>query len=150
MKLFFSIRCCACSSDQQSCSPPRQRSRCVGSRRSPGSRITRRQAKLREFFGQGFTLLSTLLAPGIEDFTCGFKGFRKEAARAVFERSTLNGWAFDAELVVIAQAQGLDLIQVPVVWHNEDDTKVRMASAIVGSLLDLARIFFNRLRGRYR
>jgi glycosyltransferase involved in cell wall biosynthesis len=123
----------------------------LGNRRSPGSRITRRQPKLREFFGRGFTLLTRLaLAPGVQDFTCGFKGFTREAARAVFERSTLNGWAFDAELVVIAQEQDLRLVQVPVLWRHEDDTKVRLVNAILVSLVDLARIFAMRLGGRYR
>ena len=123
----------------------------LGNRRSPGSNVTRRQPKLREFFGRGFTLLTrTFLVPGVQDFTCGFKGFSHRAAQAVFSRSTLNGWAFDAELVVIAHVQGLKLVQVPVLWRHEDDTKVRLVSAIFGSLIDLSRIFVARLQGRYK
>ena len=123
----------------------------IGNRRAPGSEITRRQPWLRESLGKGFTVLTrTLLAPGVHDFTCGFKCFRAEAAHAIFERSTLDGWAFDAELVVIAQELGLKLVQLPVAWKHEDDTKVRLGSAVLGSLRDLVVIFARRLRGRYR
>ncbi|MDF1800439.1 MAG: glycosyltransferase family 2 protein [Planctomycetota bacterium] len=123
----------------------------IGNRRVPGSEITRRQPIVRETLGKGFTLLVNLfLAPGVHDFTCGFKGFRRDAAQAVFQRSTLDGWAFDAELVVIAQAQNLKLAQLPVSWHHEDDTKVRLLAAVLGSGLELVQIFMRRLAGRYR
>jgi len=123
----------------------------IGNRRVPGAEITRHQPKLRETLGKGFTLLvNLLLAPGVHDFTCGFKGFRREAAQRVFERSSLDGWAFDAELVVIAQVQGLKLAQLPVSWHHEDDTKVRLVAAVFGSLVEVAQITRRRLAGRYK
>ncbi len=123
----------------------------LGNRRSPGSQVTRRQPKLREFLGRAFTVITrTFLVPGVQDFTCGFKGFTHDAAQTIFQRSTLNGWAFDAELVVIAHIQGLKLVQVPVLWRHEDDTKVRVLSAIASSLVDLMRILIARMQGRYR
>ena len=122
----------------------------LGNRRVPGAHITRHQPWLRQTLGRGFTLLvNFLLAPGVQDFTCGFKGFRARAAQEIFERSTLDGWAFDAELVVIAQVRSLRLAQVPVSWHHEDDTKVRLVSAVLGSLRDVGRITLRRLAGRY-
>ncbi len=122
----------------------------IGNRRAPGSTITRHQSWLRETLGRGFTRLSRLLlAPGIEDFTCGFKMFRADAARYVFERTSLDGWAFDAEIIVIAKTKGMSLAQLPVTWRNEDDTKVRLLPAVLASLRDLARIRWRKLRGRY-
>lgn len=123
----------------------------IGNRRAPGSTITRHQSWIRESLGKGFTVLTrTLLAPGVHDFTCGFKLFTGEAAQSVFRRSTLDGWAFDAELIVIAQEQGQRLVQLPVTWRNEDDTKVRLGAAVLGSLRDLFVIRTRRLRGLYR
>jgi dolichyl-phosphate beta-glucosyltransferase len=123
----------------------------IGNRRAPGSRITRHQPWIRETLGKGFTILTRLLlAPGVHDFTCGFKAFRREAARKIFERSTLNGWAFDAELVVIAHSLGLKLAQVPVAWHDEEGTKVKIVAAVLGSLRDLLVIRWKRMRGCYR
>lgn len=122
----------------------------IGNRRVPGAEITRHQPRVRETLGKGFTLLvNLLLAPGVHDFTCGFKGFRNAAAQAVFRRSSLDGWAFDAELVVIAQVQKLKLAQLPVRWHHEDDTKVRLLAAVVGSLVEVAQISWRRWTGKY-
>jgi dolichyl-phosphate beta-glucosyltransferase len=123
----------------------------IGNRRVPGAEITRHQPKLRETLGKGFTLLvNLLLAPGVHDFTCGFKAFQNDAAQRVFQRSSLDGWAFDAELVVIAQVQNLKLAQLPVSWHHEDDTKVRLVAAVFGSLIEVGQITARRLRGRYK
>ena len=123
----------------------------IGNRRSPGSKITRRQPWIRETLGKGFTLLTrTLLVPGVHDFTCGFKAFEKEAAREIFARSTQAGWAFDAELVVIASLRGYRLAQVPVTWRHEDGTKVRLLTAVFGSLRELLAIKWRALRGAYR
>jgi dolichyl-phosphate beta-glucosyltransferase len=123
----------------------------IGNRRAPGSSIERHQPWLRETLGKAFTVLTrALLAPGVHDFTCGFKAFRAEAARSIFERSTLDGWAFDAELVVIAQALRLRLVQLPIAWRHEDDTKVRLGAAVLGSLRELAVIWVRRMRGGYR
>ncbi|MFT5830553.1 MAG: dolichyl-phosphate beta-glucosyltransferase [Bacteroidia bacterium] len=123
----------------------------LGNRRVPGAQITRRQPRLRQTLGRCFTMMVNLaLAPGVQDFTCGFKGFEREAAATIFQRSTLDGWAFDAELVVIAQTHGLQVVQLPVTWHHEDDTKVRLLAAVFGSLRDLLTITKNRLSGRYK
>jgi hypothetical protein len=123
----------------------------IGNRRSPGSRIERHQPWLRETLGKGFTKLTqAFLAPGVEDFTCGFKGFRRDASQQVFQRTTQVGWAFDAEVVVIAHELGLRLAQLPVTWQHEDDTKVRLLQAVAGSAVELVRIFWNKVRGRYR
>lgn len=122
----------------------------IGSRRAPGAEITRHQPWLREHLGRGFTMLTRLLlAPGIHDFTCGFKAFRRDAAQEIFRRSTLDGWAFDAELVVIARELGYEITQVPVRWRHEDGTKVRLGTAVLGSLRELFVIRGNRRRGLY-
>ena len=122
----------------------------IGNRRAPGSEIEVRQPWLRQTLGRCFTLVTQrLLAPGVQDFTCGFKAFNAEAAQAIFQRSTLDGWAFDAELVVIADVLRLRLAQVPVRWRHEEDTKVRLAAAVLGSGRDLIRIAWLRVRGKY-
>ncbi len=123
----------------------------LGNRRAPGAAIVRRQPWPRETLGKGFTLLTRLLlAPGVTDFTCGFKAFRREAAHDIFRRCTLDGWAFDAELVVVARARGYRIAQVPVTWHHGQDTKVRIASAVAGALRDVLAIAWRRARGAYR
>ena len=122
-----------------------------GQRHSDASHITRHQPRMREFLGRVFRWGSNrLLASEDYDFTCGFKGFRADAARQVFTRSRIDRWAFDVELVVIARALGLRIGQVPVVWQHFEGSKVRLGSAVVSSFRDLLRILGNRASGRYR
>jgi len=123
----------------------------IGNRHAPGSKITRHQPWIRETLGKGFTMISRLfLAPGVHDFTCGFKAFQKDAAREIFERSTQDGWAFDAELILIAHLKGFKMAQVPVEWRHEKGTKVRLLPAVFGSFKELLAIKLRQLRGGYR
>jgi glycosyltransferase involved in cell wall biosynthesis len=123
----------------------------LGSRRMEGARILRRQSALREWMGKVFTRLARwLAAPGVSDFTCGFKGFSASAAREIFSRLTVERWAFDAEIVAIARARGIRVREIPVAWTNDPGTRVRMARDAVVSFLDLLRIARARLSGRYR
>lgn len=122
----------------------------LGSRRVPGARIERRQPRWREGLGHAFSLLAgALVAPDVRDFTCGLKGWRAAAARAVFERASIDGWAFDVELVAAARGLGLATVQLPVTWRDRPASKVRVARAAAGSLGALAAILGKRARGAY-
>jgi len=123
----------------------------IGSRRSPDARIARHQPRVRELLGQGFSFLSRVVTgAGVSDFTCGFKGFRRSAAQAVFSRQTIVNWSFDAELMFLVARLGLRIEELPVVWTNDARTKVRLGTDILGSLAGLLTIRMNDLRGRYR
>jgi dolichyl-phosphate beta-glucosyltransferase len=123
----------------------------LGSRRIPGAVLERRQGRWRETLGKAYTLLArALVAPGIRDFTCGFKGFSGAACREIFPRQTIDRWAFDAEIVAIARARGIAIREVPVRWRNDPDTKVRLWLDPFRSFLEMLRIAARRLTGRYR
>ncbi len=123
----------------------------LGSRRVPGATIARHQPPAREFMGRVFSRLArALIAPEVRDFTCGFKGFRREAAQAIFSRARVDRWAFDAELVAIARSRGLKIAQVPVQWQHSGGSKVRVFGAAFGSFFALLEIFVRRLLGTYR
>ena len=57
---------------------------------------------------------------------------------------------FDAEVLFIAQRLGYFIKEVPVSWHDEPGTKVHLWKDAVRSLLGLATIRVNFLRGRYK
>jgi dolichyl-phosphate beta-glucosyltransferase len=123
----------------------------IGSRHLEGSRIAAPQAPLRQRLGALFRMLALLLiAPGTSDFTCGFKLFRREAARAIFSRQRLWGWGYDVEILLVARRQGLAVGEHPVVWSDDPRTRVRLGRDALRSAADLLRIRWNDLRGRYR
>jgi dolichyl-phosphate beta-glucosyltransferase len=121
----------------------------IGSRKMAGATLEVRQPALREAMGKVFTFLTRVLIVDVSDVTCGFKIFRRDAARAIFSRATLDDWSFDAEALFLARRLGLVLVEVPVRWRDVAGTKVRRGRDALESALGLARILLNQARGRY-
>jgi hypothetical protein len=91
--------------------------------------------------GKGFNVLLRL-ATGIpwRDTQCGFKLFRVDTTRALFEAQRIDGFAFDAEICVLARRLGLSLVDVPVHWSNDPATHVHLGRSSTRMALDLLRI----------
>ncbi len=130
------------------------RERCdiaIGSRRAPGAKIEVRQPRLRELLARVFTFLSNaLLGLRYSDLTCGFKGFRRDAAHELFLRQRLCNWSFDCELLLIARLKNYRVEEIPVSWRNAQGTKVRLWKDAAGSFLGLVEIRWHQWLGRYR
>jgi len=123
----------------------------IGTRRTSDATIAVHQPWYREFLGEIFRrMVRAFFVPEVTDFTCGFKSFKADVAREVFKRSRITGWTFDAETIFIADKLGYHIKEIPVVWSNEEGTKVRVVRAAVNSLLELFRIKVNHWRGLYR
>lgn len=96
----------------------------IGDRRHPASVISRRQHFLREQAGRGFNhVVRALGLSASKDTQCGFKAFRRHAAREIFSRARIDGFAFDAEVLLIAERLGLRVDELPVEWINDEHTK---------------------------
>ena len=108
------------------------------------------QPWLRDLAGRTFSgLVSLLLLPGIHDSQCGFKAFRRSAARELFGRQRLEGFGFDAEVLWLARRLGYRVAEVPIVWRDDRRSNVRLVRDSGGMLLDLGRIRLNGWAGRY-
>lgn len=81
-----------------------------------------------------------LLLPRLLDTQCGFKLFRRPAARAVFERLICPGWLFDCEVLGLAVALGYRIQEVGVVWRNDPATHVRPLREITTAIPRLLAI----------
>jgi len=122
----------------------------IGSRRIAGAHIAVHQPARREWLGGVFRGLAALaVAPGTSDFTCGFKLFTRDAARAVFARQRLWGWGYDVEILFLARRLGLRVAEAPVTWSDDRRSRVRLWRDVPRSLADLVRIRWNALCGRY-
>ncbi len=112
----------------------------VGSRELPTSRRFGEPAS-RHLMGRAFNLLiRRLTLPGIRDTQCGFKRFRAETARGLFERQQLWGFAFDVELLYLAQQSGLVIREVPIDWYHQPGSKVRPLRDALLMARDVMRI----------
>ncbi len=65
------------------------------------------------------TVLRTYGLNGIHDTQCGFKMFTRHAVDELFPRATVNGFAFDIELLLMAARLGLPIQQIPVQWKDD-------------------------------
>lgn len=64
------------------------------------------------------------LVPGIRDTQCGFKAFTAEAARELFGKSRIDGWAFDLEILALARRRGYAIAEVGVTWVDDGRSRV--------------------------
>lgn len=119
----------------------------VGSRALPDSDVRVRQNLLRQTMGRIFNLLVRALAlGGCRDTQCGFKAFRRGAARDLFSRLETAGFAFDVEVLVLCRKLGYGVREVPVVWIDSRPSRVRLIRGSLGMLKELWRI--RRAHGR--
>lgn len=117
----------------------------IGTRKNTIPLLTKRQSAVRECMGKAFTSLSKIvLQLNVSDFTCGFKCFSKKAGYDIFKSLKNNRWGFDAEALFIANKRGYKVKEVPVVWANDPNTKVKFPRDIIISLIELLKIKLGR------
>jgi dolichyl-phosphate beta-glucosyltransferase len=104
----------------------------------------------RHLVGRVFNLfVQRILLPGIADSQCGFKMFTANAVASIFPHVTVDGWAFDVEVLTIARARALRVVEVPIEWHYRNDSRLSLVADGVGMLRELIRIRSRARRGRY-
>jgi len=123
----------------------------IGSRAVDRSLIEVRESAFREFAGIVFNkIVRVILRLPFVDTQCGFKAFRRERCRIIFEQQTIERFGFDPELLYLARHHGLSIEEVPVRWAHSAATKVSMMRDSLQMFLDVLVIRWNGMRGRYR
>ncbi|MGC2764969.1 MAG: dolichyl-phosphate beta-glucosyltransferase [Candidatus Acidiferrum sp.] len=122
----------------------------IGSRAVDRSLIEVHESVFREFAGIIFNrIVRLILWLPFVDTQCGFKAFRRERCRIIFEQQTIERFGFDPELLYLARHHGLSIKEVPVRWAHSPATKVSMMRDSVQMFLDVFIIRWNGMRGRY-
>ena len=105
----------------------------VGSRDLRTSVIVRPQPLSRRVSGSIYSLLArALLDTHIKDFQCGCKVFRRDLWNSL--TITCDGFGFDTELIAKAHKEGFVIIEVPITWSNQFNTKVRITRDVLPML----------------
>jgi len=121
----------------------------IASREAPGA-VRYNEPYYRHLTGRVFNMLIRLMVlPNLQDTQCGFKCLRAEVARDIFRFQTLTGWAFDVELLYIAHHHGYRVIEIPIDWYFNADSKVRVLRDSWRMFVDLLVIRRNARRGLY-
>jgi glycosyltransferase involved in cell wall biosynthesis len=123
----------------------------IGSRAMDRSLIETHQSLFREFAGILFNkIVRTILWLPFVDTQCGFKAFRRERCRIIFEQQTIERFGFDPELLYLARHHGLSIAEVPVRWGHSPATKVSMFRDSLQMFADVFVIRWNGIVGLYK
>ncbi|MBA2646910.1 MAG: glycosyltransferase family 2 protein [Pyrinomonadaceae bacterium] len=122
----------------------------IGSRALDRSLIGVHQSWRREQGGRLVNLL-VRLATGMKiwDTQCGFKAFRTDVCRPVFEAATIDRFGFDIEFLFIAHLAGLRLLERPVRWDHSEGSKLNPARDGLRMLQEINLIRAQARRGVY-
>jgi glycosyltransferase involved in cell wall biosynthesis len=98
----------------------------IASRTLAGSVIEAHQNLVREFSARTYTLIQRLyLGLRYKDTQCGFKLFRRPAARDLFARQKLDSVIFDPEILWLALRHGYRIAEFPVKWRHVEDSRIQ-------------------------
>jgi len=122
----------------------------IGSRAMDRSLIKVHESAFREFAGIVFNkIVRMVLRLPFVDTQCGFKAFRRERCKIIFEQQRIERFGFDPELLYLARHHGLKSVEIPVRWSHSPATKINMMRDSIQMLVDVFTIRWNALRGCY-
>ena len=123
----------------------------IGSRAMNRELIEVHESPFREFAGIVFNrIVRIVLWLPFVDTQCGFKAFRRERCRIIFEQQRIERFGFDPELLYLARHHGLKATEIPVRWSHSPATKINMMRDSLQMFVDVFTIRWNAILGRYR
>lgn len=111
----------------------------IGSRRMGGQGY-QNYPPLRILMSKCFGILSHSISGLPYDTQCGIKGYRREAAQAIFSKCATDGFSFDFEVLMRADKLGMKVEQIPVSVINFRESKVNVVKDSVRMFRDVFRI----------
>lgn len=122
----------------------------IGSREAAGSRRHGEPA-YRHLMGRTFNwIVRAIAVHGLRDTQCGFKCFRGRVAEQLFAQQRLDGFGFDVEILFLAQKGGLRIVEVPINWYYQRESKVHLVRDAFQMVREALQVRWNHLLGRYR
>lgn len=96
-----------------------------------GSRLMRQSRTVRSLKREVISRIYNLLVKAVlftrfSDAQCGFKALSRKAVEAIIPQVEDQSWFFDTELLVLAEKQGYRIKDIPVVWVEDDDSRVKI------------------------
>ncbi|HXI12327.1 MAG TPA: dolichyl-phosphate beta-glucosyltransferase [Thermoanaerobaculia bacterium] len=120
----------------------------IGSRAIDPAKVRIKQNKLRRRLGITFNrLLKVVTGLPFGDTQCGFKLLPREAARKIFSIATIDRFAYDVEMLMIAKSAGYSVAEVPVLWFNSENSRVRIVRDSLRMFIDV--LLIRRRLGSY-
>jgi dolichyl-phosphate beta-glucosyltransferase len=112
----------------------------IGSREGKGA-VRYNEPFYRHLMGRVFNWLVKVMAvPGFEDTQCGFKCFHFSARHDLFSHQTIDGFGFDVEVLYIAQKRNYHIVEVPIHWYYQTESKVHPVKDTLRMMRDMLTV----------
>ena len=85
-------------------------------------------------------ILRSVLHLRVHDAQCGFKAVRTDALQRLLPEVEDDAWFFDTELLVRAQRAGLRIVELPVDWVDDPDSRVDIVRTALDDLRGVLRL----------
>jgi glycosyltransferase involved in cell wall biosynthesis len=114
----------------------------IGSRLSVGSQVQRsvRRELISRTYNRMLRLTFKRWRYDLDDAQCGFKAITSSCARILLPKIEDNEWFFDTECLVLACANNLRVLQVPVLWKEDKSTTVNIPYTVIQDLAGMKRM----------
>ena len=121
----------------------------IGDRTTPGSSYS--EAGFLRSAGSKIIsfIVSQFVTKGYYDTQCGIKGFKKEIAKDIFSRLTINGFSFDVEVIFIAIKRKYRIEKIAVKVNKQFSSSVKVIVHGVEMMMNFLRINLNYRLGKY-
>lgn len=118
----------------------------IGSRLAPGALVAR--GPRREFISRCYNrVLRLAFVTRFRDAQCGFKVARRDVVELLLPLVHDNAWFFDTELLLVAENNGLRVLEIPVDWVDDPDSRVHVVSTATEDLKGVLRVARTFVRG---
>jgi len=112
---------------------------------STGTRLARgsntKRCFKRELTSRVYNLIvKCILFTKFSDAQCGFKAVTRNVVRTIVPQVKDQGWFFDTELMVLAEKQGRRIKDIPVIWIEDDDSRVKIIQTAMQNIKGLLRL----------
>lgn len=123
----------------------------IGSRAHLEEESLAKRSIFRNILMYGFHFLVWLFTvKGIKDTQCGFKLFTRNAGKICFQNLHVNRWAFDVEILYLAQTLNIPIVEIPVRWTEIEGSKVTPVISWIQMGCDLALIWLRYKIGAWK
>lgn len=124
----------------------------IASRFVPGLKVMRPVQVHRKVMEKAFRMIRMLITNNwkVKDTQCGFKVFRREAAMKIFPKVTVKRFAFDAEVMFVANKHGYKVKELPIHLQNPPSRSLRIFRDPMNMIWDLLKIRMNDWKGKYK
>lgn len=117
----------------------------IGSRHHKDTVIPIPQPTIRQFIGRACIFITNFLTHiGVKDTQCGFKAFKKDVAKKIIQKQQIERWAFDVEYLYVAKLNKISILEIPVIWSDDSDSRVSPIKSSISFFKELLKIRSNK------